>query len=79
MGKSVTEGDNIQFLFTDADHFNPLCRVVAYEEAGPKVNRSVSIRWARGQVDLRRGGKTRFCENETFSYESRKIIDVAQS
>src|SRR2546426_6178129 len=38
MGKSVNEGDNIRFLFTDADHVNPLCRVVAYDEAGPKVN-----------------------------------------
>lgn len=32
MGKTISEGDNIQFLFTDANHMNPLCRVVAKEE-----------------------------------------------
>ncbi len=38
-GKTVSEGDTVRFLFTDADHVNPLCRVVALEEAGTtKVN-----------------------------------------
>jgi hypothetical protein len=34
----VSEGDTVQFLFTDADHINPLCRVVALEEVGTGIN-----------------------------------------
>lgn len=38
LGKTVSEGDNIQYLFTDAGHLNPLCRVVAKDEVDSKVS-----------------------------------------
>jgi hypothetical protein len=31
VGKSLVRGDNIQYVFTDAQHKNPLCRVTPLE------------------------------------------------
>ena len=30
-GKSLIQGDNIQYIYTDAHHKNPLCRVMPQE------------------------------------------------
>ncbi|MEM2873788.1 MAG: DNA-directed DNA polymerase [Nitrososphaerales archaeon] len=37
-GKKVKEGESVDFIFVDADHYNPLCRVVAYELANSKIH-----------------------------------------
>ncbi|MCP8311101.1 MAG: hypothetical protein L6N94_06355 [Candidatus Methylarchaceae archaeon HK01M] len=37
-GKKVKKGECIDFIFLNASHHNPLCRVLAYELASSKVN-----------------------------------------
>jgi DNA polymerase-2 len=37
-GRKVKEGESVNFIFVDANHHNPLCRVVAYELADSKIH-----------------------------------------
>ena len=37
-GKQVKAGEDINFIYTDSDHHNPLCRVTPLELAGSNVN-----------------------------------------
>ncbi|NWG08808.1 MAG: hypothetical protein HXX80_00590 [Nitrososphaerales archaeon] len=37
-GKEVKGGELVDFIFMDANHHNPLCRVLAYELAGSKIH-----------------------------------------
>lgn len=37
-GKKVSEGESIEFILVDANQDNPLCRVLAYELAGSRIN-----------------------------------------
>jgi hypothetical protein len=37
-GRGVQPGETIDFIYTDADHHNPLCRVMTYDYIGGKVN-----------------------------------------
>jgi DNA polymerase elongation subunit (family B) len=37
-GRSVNPGEPVDFIYTDADHHNPLCRVIAYDLIEGKVN-----------------------------------------
>lgn len=37
-GRKVKEGESVDFIFVDANHHNPLCRVIAYELAESKIN-----------------------------------------
>jgi DNA polymerase elongation subunit (family B) len=37
-GRDVKPGETVDFIYTDADHHNPLCRVIAYDFVGEKVN-----------------------------------------
>ncbi|MCP8308407.1 MAG: hypothetical protein H3Z54_06895 [archaeon] len=37
-GKKVKEGEFIDFIFVNANHHNPLCRVLAYELASSNIN-----------------------------------------
>ena len=37
-GKQVKAGDDINFIYMDSDHHNPLCRVIPLELVGSKAN-----------------------------------------
>jgi DNA polymerase elongation subunit (family B) len=37
-GKEVKGGESVDFIFMDANHHNPLCRVLSYELAGCKIH-----------------------------------------
>lgn len=37
-GKVVNPGETVDFIYTDADHHNPLCRVIAYDFTAGRVN-----------------------------------------